>query len=138
MLFIPKSRNTSRHTVKNLSSTKESRLFRKGANILTYRIYNLLPTGEQNAIHAEELAGVAGVTPRELRKEIERERREGALILSSPNGYFRHEEGNTPELRRFIQTMERRGKSTFSVIKVTREALRAEETAESQYTLEGK
>ncbi|MCD7804256.1 MAG: hypothetical protein LUH03_03760 [Oscillospiraceae bacterium] len=102
---------------------------------MIHRIYDILPTGEVNAIHAEELAHIAGVSLRELRKEIESERRDGALILACSKGYFRHEPGDLPELRRFIQLMERRGYTTFAVIRAAKTALAQEEEAKTQISL---
>lgn len=91
------------------------------------QILNLLPTGERNAISRRELMSITGYTDRRLRKQIAAERRAGALILSSPDrnggGYFRHEEGNAAELRRFIVFMSNHGRSTFAVLKTARKTL---------------
>ena len=98
------------------------------------RIFDLLPTGERNAISRRELMSVTGYSDRQLRKQIAAERRAGALILSSPDscrgGYFRHEEGNAAELRRFIGFMSNHGRSTFAVLKTARKTLAEIEQAE--------
>lgn len=55
-------------------------------------IEELLHTGVQNALSPEYLAAAAGLdSVRAVQKQIERERREGAVILSStvpPGGYY--------------------------------------------------
>lgn len=98
------------------------------------KIFDLLPIGERNAISRRELMTVTGYTDRQLRRQIADERREGALILSSPDkdngGYFRHEEGNAAELRRFINFMSSHGRSTFAVLKTARKTLAEIEQAE--------
>lgn len=99
-------------------------------------IFDLLPTGEQNAISRRELMTITGYTDRQLRKQIAAERRAGALILSSPDryngGYFRHEVGNAAELRRFINFMSSHGRATFAVLKAARAALAEIEQAEAE------
>lgn len=44
--------------------------------------------GEANALPMRELARLVGVSERQMRKIIEHERKNGALILASDNGYF--------------------------------------------------
>lgn len=100
------------------------------------QIFDLLPTGEQNAVSRRELMAITGLTDRQLRKQIATERRAGALILSSPDryngGYFRHEVGNAAELRRFINFMSSHGRATFVVLKAARAALAEIEQAEAK------
>lgn len=97
-------------------------------------IYDLLPIGEKNAISRRELMNITGYTDRQLRRQIADERRAGALILSSTDcthgGYFRHEEGNAAELRRFINFMSSHGRATFAVLKTARKVLAEMEQAE--------
>lgn len=54
-------------------------------------IYDLLGTGEQNAIHQKELVNLAGLAVRDITCSIEYLRRSGKVILSSCNGYFKPE-----------------------------------------------
>ena len=62
-------------------------------------VVSLLLAGEKNAIKSEQLRDRAGYeTVRELRKEIERERNSGAIILSSNRGYFLPERDETGQL----------------------------------------
>ena len=106
-------------------------------------IFDMLPVGERNALPRRELMQRTGLSDRQLRKQIEAERREGALILSSVDGvhggYFRPEEGNAAELRRFIALMDKHARSTFYVLKSARAALaeleRAEEAAQYGETI---
>ena len=51
-------------------------------------VQGFLLEGEANAMPMRELARLVGVSERQVRKIIERERRNGSMILSSDNGYF--------------------------------------------------
>lgn len=98
-------------------------------------IFDLLPIGAENAIPRRELMQRTGLTDRQLRKLIEQERIDGALILStteSGGGYFRHTPGDAEELRRYITSMESRAKATFYVLKAARSALAEIERTETQ------
>lgn len=48
----------------------------------------LLFQGYNNAISSKDLQKMTGLTERELRKVVERERLDGELILANPDGYF--------------------------------------------------
>lgn len=91
-----------------------------------WKIYDLLPEGQKNALSRQALMSITGLTDRELRKAIATERREGALILSSTDsehsGYFRP--ASADELRRFVASMTRRGKATFAAVAQARKALK--------------
>ena len=58
------------------------------SNIKRRGIQAFLLEGEANAMPMRELARLVGVSERQVRKIIERERRNGSMILSSDNGYF--------------------------------------------------
>lgn len=58
------------------------------SNIKRRGIQAFLLEGEANAMPMRELARLVGVSERQVRKIIERERRNGSRILSSDNGYF--------------------------------------------------
>lgn len=81
-------------------------------------IYEFLKTGEENALSPEYLKSSLGFSSvRALQKQVERERREGKVILSSttpPGGYYLP--NNAAEVRRFIKTLENRGKKTLGAI----------------------
>ena len=61
----------------------------------SFKIFDALPVGRDNAISPAALAAFLGVDKRTLRAKIEQERRDGALILSSfdRSGYFRPQSG---------------------------------------------
>ena len=58
------------------------------SNIKRRGVQAFLLEGEANALPMRELARLVGVSERQARKIIERERRNGSMILSSDNGYF--------------------------------------------------
>lgn len=96
---------------------------------MKWTIFDILPTGEQNAISRRELMNITGYTDRQLRRQIAAERRSGALILSSTDsingGYFRPEENSAVELRRFVNSMSSRARATFLALSAARKALAA-------------
>lgn len=80
-------------------------------------VYELLRISEREALSPDYLKTVLGLkSTRTLQKQIERERAQGKVILSStqpPGGYYRPE---TPaEIRAFIQTLENRGNRTLAL-----------------------
>lgn len=84
-------------------------------------IKDYLRHGADNAISAKDLQRITGYTSkRRMTKEIERERCEGALILSNARGYYLPE--NADEIDRYIKSMSRRAKSIFRVLKAARMA----------------
>lgn len=89
-------------------------------------IKELLHTGINNALSPEYLAAVTGVeSVRAVQKQIERERREGAVILSSsvpPGGYYLP--ANKNEVLQFIRTLENRAGKTMEALESAKECLR--------------
>ena len=104
------------------------------------RIESLLLHGEENAIQAKSLAAIAGVqTSRELRQMVERERRNGALILSSVRGrggYYLPAEGaaGADELQTFTRTTTARIVALSKMIRPFKRALRERSAAEGWQT----
>mgnify|MGYP000622804877 FL=1 len=47
------------------------------------KIFDILPTGEENAIPAKQLAAQLGLSERECRARVSKELQEGAFCLSS-------------------------------------------------------
>ncbi|MDO4175586.1 MAG: hypothetical protein Q4D42_12565 [Eubacteriales bacterium] len=85
-------------------------------------IYDLLLEGKENAISTAELCSIVNVTPRELQKMIERERRCGALILSrTKGGYFKS--NDRAELSEFVRTLNNRARSTIASLQGAKDAL---------------
>lgn len=60
-------------------------------NKIHTEIFDLIGTGEQNAIHQKELVKLTGLAARDITYSIEYLRRSGKVILSSCNGYFKPE-----------------------------------------------
>ena len=71
-------------------------------------IKDWIPDGKENAVTREELRKITGYTDREIREMIERERRNGHAILSSPavSGYWQTDD--IDEIERFINALDRR------------------------------
>lgn len=88
-------------------------------------IYEFLKIGEENAFSPEYLKTSLGLTSvRAVQKQIERERAEGKVILSStvpPGGYYRPK--TALEIRQFIQTLENRGSKTLAALSGARKLL---------------
>lgn len=89
----------------------------------------LLPQGAANAIPTADLVKLAGYrSARDLQKEIERERRHGALILSrgdGQGGYFVPSNGETGrrEIAEYMRTLRTRAVNTLRTIKSAKAAL---------------
>lgn len=85
-------------------------------------LLNLIPTGEENAIPAEKLAGVLHRDKRVLRAMVSQLRRDGAVIGSNERGYFIP--ATIEELERTLKRNTRRAKSCLRDWKPARELLR--------------
>lgn len=91
-------------------------------------IFDILPEGRRNALPLALLCDIFGMDSRTARKEIERERKAGAPILSTttpPGGYYRSRD--TEELRCFVRSMERRAVNISSATFAARRELEARE-----------
>ncbi len=67
-------------------------------------IADLLPSGEQNAVPRAHLRKITGLNDRQLRKEIELERRQGLAICSNNlSGYYMAADDG--ERERFVNSM---------------------------------
>lgn len=91
-------------------------------------IYDLLPTGAENAVSRRQLSAMTGIPDRQLRRQIAEERRAGALILSSSEtngGYYRA--ASRAELLRYVRSMQSRSREILTVIRTAEEALAAAE-----------
>ena len=95
-------------------------------------VYEILKVGEINALSPDYLRATLGLTSnRAVQKQIEHERRQGKVILSStqpPGGYFRA--ANKYEIKRFIRTLEHRGSKTLDALDGARRLLEEFEKAE--------
>jgi len=87
------------------------------------KIYELLPIGAEFAISRAALMEITGLTDRELRHQIQQERKAGNIILAdcSSRGYYRPE--STDETVRFIRSMRNRARETAIVADAVEQAL---------------
>ena len=87
-----------------------------GSNTNAVRIADLLSPGPENGITLRELEQLTGMDNRTIRKQIERERRAGALILSdNQNGYFLA--SDSAEAKRFTQSMRHRAREILRTVR---------------------
>ena len=104
------------------------------------KIEKLLPRGESSAIPTQTLVELTGLrSARALQAEIERERLNGALILSrsgSGGGYFLPDTGpdGQREIAAFVRTLHARAVNTLRTLRTAQRALNA---AEGQRELKG-
>lgn len=90
----------------------------------TFEIVDILPEGKNNAISAETLTKMLQLpSKRELQKRIERERKAGALILSSSKGGY-YTSHNRKEVQEFCKTLESRAKHTFLAMRPAKRFLK--------------
>lgn len=88
-----------------------------------YLVYDLLPTGKENAISTKELMHLTGCnSPRLLCKLIERERENVVICSSTSGGYYKP--ANKAELREFERTLNGRAMGILHSLKSARRALR--------------
>lgn len=106
---------------------------------LSFVVMEALHTGKENAINAQALCDYLGFNSvRELQNEIARERKAGAVILSTcqeGGGYFLP--SNNREVRQFIRTLENRAKNTFEALRSARGFLRQQEVTEDEQSPTG-
>lgn len=81
-------------------------------------IQEILKIGKENALSLEYLANKLHLgTVRALQKQVEKERKQGAVILSSsvpPGGYYLP--GSRQEVMEFIRTLENRADGTLEAL----------------------
>lgn len=94
------------------------------------KLYDILPTGEENAVSGSEICRILGVTPRERRAIAARELNEGLLVLyttEKPGGYFKpdvNSQKGREEIRRFRARELSRLRSIGKKVKVASDALK--------------
>ncbi|WP_097002695.1 hypothetical protein [Lacrimispora amygdalina] len=102
-------------------------------------VIEALQAGKENAISTHDLCTYLGFeSVRELQHEIARERKAGAVILSTcqeGGGYFLP--GTDSEVRQFIRTLENRAKNTFVALRSARGFLRQQEVTEDEQSSVG-
>ena len=82
---------------------------------------NLIGIGEENAVHLDKITSKTGIRNRELRKCIERLRRNGEVIVSNTKGYFKPK--TAAELHKYIKQETHRAKSVFYTLKNARQLM---------------
>lgn len=91
----------------------------------TMMVMEVLPIGRENAVGSQELADrLRFESVRDLQMEIARERKAGAVILSTcrhGGGYFLPD--NQQEVKQFICTLENRAKNTLAALESARALL---------------
>lgn len=89
-------------------------------------VEEVLRRGQRNSLSAEYLVKCLDLgTVRALQKQKEKERREGAVIISTstpPGGYYLPE--NVREVEQFIKTLENRAESTMDALESARAYLK--------------
>ena len=95
------------------------------SNIKRRGVQAFLLEGEANALPMRELARLVGVSERQARKIIERERRNGSMILSSDNGYFLPSpDCERYEIRRYIHRADARMVTNRNTIRAMKDRLK--------------
>lgn len=79
-----------------------------GKPTLQGSIASLLPSGSERAVSLRRLSEMAGLSERETRRAIQRERLQGAPICEAGAGYFVAE--NEEERRRWVRAMRNRAR----------------------------
>ncbi len=78
-------------------------------------ILSLIPTGQRNARHVNEIAALLGMRNRELRKHIEYLRRGGYVIIGCDKGYYLPE--TLEELEGYVKQEHARAMSILFTLK---------------------
>lgn len=86
-------------------------------------IYELLSWGQENALSRRDLADITGLTDREVRRTVARERKRGLPIVSDPErgGYYLP--ASPEDLARFIRSMRHRAVETMAAANAMDETL---------------
>ena len=102
------------------------------SNIKRRGVQAFLLEGEANALPMRELARLVGVCERQARKIIERERRNGSMILSSDNGYFLPApDCERYEIRRYIHRADARMVTNRKTLRAMKDRLKELEAQEN-------
>lgn len=92
------------------------------AKIVSTLIYDRLGCGANEGKSLQQLTQETGKDPREVRRQISRERKAGKLIMSdNQNGYFRP--ASEYDVQRFIRSMAHRSKEIEAASRAAEEAL---------------
>ncbi len=87
-------------------------------------IQEYLKKGRANASSRAKLCELTGLSPRELRLEIAKEREAGALILSDSGTRGYYLPGSVEELESYVRQMETRAKKIFISSRAARQEIK--------------
>mgnify|MGYP004617109419 FL=1 len=125
MIENEKARSDAATPEQASESVSANTTFINQSNIKRRGVQAFLLEGEANALPMRELARLVGVSERQARKIIERERRNGSMILSSDNGYFLPSpDGERYEIRRYIHRADARMVTNRKTIRVMKDRLK--------------
>lgn len=96
---------------------------------------NILPFGEENAIHLSDLAKRYGMHPSKVKAEIKNARISGIEICSSKAGYFLPK--NDFERKRFVRMQEMGARSRYKTSRVVKDALKNSKVQNKNESLTG-
>ena len=86
------------------------------------KLLEIIPRGEQNAIHTKELSRRMLTNDRAIIREIHEERCKGNIICSSKKGYYLPDGIN--EVHAWYKSARKRALSTLSCLKTARKMLK--------------
>lgn len=90
-------------------------------------IAELLKSGKENRTTFEELMRITGCeSERKLRRIIAEERKNGAIIISSPNGGY-YLPSEREDVERYVNTMSKEARAILYTLKYCRRYLKATE-----------
>lgn len=126
-----KGGNGKQNARRDEKPTKENDIIPGGT--CRVRIADLLHEGSANGLTLSDLERLTGLDGREIRRRINRERRDGTLIMADNiHGYFLPESGD--DVRRFIRSMSRRAKEIAAISQAAEDVLIK---SEGQETVKG-
>ena len=107
------------HTLESVNSRKQ---YNSPSGDGQGSIASLLMPGCEGGLHLSELVQITGWPEREVRRQIQSERKAGHLILSDcEHGYFLP--GEVSEVRRFIRSMSNRSREIAAISRAAEDAL---------------
>ena len=98
-----------------------------------FEIMAMLPEGKKNAVSSDALTRILHLkSKRELQQRIAKERKAGALILSSSTGGY-YTSKDPAEVAAFVHTLENWAKQTFLALRPARKFLKEDESTMSEF-----
>ena len=109
--------------IKNNVNAQENGIELPKIEGLSKELFDLIPEGEENAVHMKTLADCLNVEGRDIRREVLNLRNKERIIASSQNGYFIPT--TKGELLKYYRESRGRALTTLKSLKKTRRVLRA-------------